>query len=57
MTTKEESFPKVTYMPCLAVGLCLIFSLPWKDSALILISQRTEEGGNLSDCWVCHQKH
>ena len=31
-------------------------SLYWKDNTLICISQSPEKGGNLSDCWICHQK-
>ena len=29
--------------------------LGWKENSLAKLSQSTAAGGNLTDCWICHQ--
>ena len=29
--------------------------LGWKENCLVTLSQIVATGGNLTDCWICHQ--
>ena len=42
--------------PFLLLFLSFTLSLAWKNNTLIYISLAIAKGGNLSDCWICHQR-
>lgn len=53
---EEDSFPKMTGPDLYAFLSLLSLALSWKDNTLIFTFQSPEKGGNLSDCWICHEK-
>lgn len=48
---QHDKKPNSSPSPCSLIT----FSNAWKDIILVKLSQSGAKGGNLTNCWICHQ--